>query len=304
LTGLHYTNISMTSEERKAALEKEYSIVQATIDYLIGLHGRTIVYDGDDVIGHYYRQEKQKAEKLYQEHKRSRLQLQLKKITKSLESSMDFNYPVFIKEQTGYFIDLFEQFKKNIDHFISQEAIHTKEEWTEALKLLEYSKRTQADTTTIEKLNRLIQHYTEKHIAELTRKKKNERTEEISRSLVTEHIEVVKVRISTGPKPKHEKEWEILSPDKKLKLRIIQLAFGDSASTSVNINFPKTEGTAYCIKGIHDIEAYWKDNSTIAIYTTPDHQQIVAYKKVESFSDSIHIEYLNTEAPSSLNNSA
>ncbi len=104
----------MTSEERKAALEKEYSIVQATLTYLMELHGRTIVYDGDDMIGHYYRQEKQKAEKYYQERKRSGLQLQLKKITKSLESSMDFNYAIFIKKQTGYSIDIFEELKKEI----------------------------------------------------------------------------------------------------------------------------------------------------------------------------------------------
>lgn len=291
MTGLHYTKHFMTSEERKAALEKEYSVVLATLDYLIGLHGRTIVYDGDDVIGHYYRQEKQKAEKHYQQHKRSRLQLQLKKITKSLESSMDFNYPVFIKEQTGHVIDLFEQFKKNIEHFISQEEIHTKEEWTEVLKLLEYCKRTHADTTTIEKLNQLIERYTEKHIVELTRKKKNERTEVISRSLITEHIEVVEVSISTGPKPKHEKEWEILSPDKKLKIRVIQLAYGKSATTYVNIDFPKTQGSAYYTKGIHDIEAYWKDNTTIVICTTPDHEPMLTHKKVESFENIIHIEY-------------
>lgn len=162
----------MTSEERKAALEKTYSIVQATLDYLIGLHGRTIVYDGDDIIGCYYRQEKQKAEKYYQERKRSKLQVQFKKITKSLEHSMDFNYSIFIKEQTGYTIDLFEQLKVRIEYIISLNEIQTKEQWEEVGKILEYSKRTHANALVIEKLSGLMQAYIEKNLEELTRKTK------------------------------------------------------------------------------------------------------------------------------------
>ena len=294
----------MTSEERKAALEKEYSIVQATHDNLISLHGRTIVYDGDDMIGYYYRQEKLKAEKYYEERRRSRLQQQLKKLTRSLELCMDFNYAVFIKEQTGHIIDLFEQLEKNIPLLIHQDEILTREEWEHAIRMKDFCEKTHADKAITQKLNQHIQSYIENHLNELTRNKRNERTEVISRTALSEDIEVVNMRISTGPKPKHEKEWEIVSPDKKLKLRIIQLAFSKHASTSVNIDFPKTEGTAYCVKGIYDIQAYWKDNSTIVIYINPDHQPVVAYKKVESFSDCIHIEYLNAEAPPSLTNSA
>lgn len=281
----------MTSEERQTALEKKYSIVQATLDYLIGLHSRTIVYDGDDMIGNYYQQEKQKAEKYFREKKHSRLQVQFQKIAKSLEYSMDFNYPVYIKEQTGYTIDLFEQLKAGIEHIISQDEIHTKEQWEEAGRILEYCKRTHADASVIERLDGLTQTYVQKNLEELTRKTKNQRTEVVSRSSLTAHTALVTVKISTGPKPKHDKEWEILSPDKKLKIRINQLAYGKSASTYVNIDFPKTQGTAYYTKGIHDIKAYWKDNTTIVICTNPDHEPMLTHKKVESFEHIIHIEY-------------
>lgn len=281
----------MTSEEKNAALEKEHSIVQATLDYLMGLHGRTIVYDGDDLIGHYYRQEKQKAEKYYQERKRSRLQVQLKKLTKSLESTMDFNYAVFMKEKTGYAIDVFEELTKDIQQLISQDEIVSREQWNKAGTMLEFCKRTHADNTTIEKINQLLQAYTQKHLEELTSKTKNQRTEVINRSSLSEHIELVEVRISTGPKPKHEKEWEIPSPDMKLKIRINQLAQGKSANTYVNIHFQKTDGTLYATKGIHEIEAYWKDNTTVVIRTNPNHEPFCAHKKVESFDNIIHIEY-------------
>ncbi len=281
----------MTSEERKAALEKEYSIVQATLTYLMELHGRTIVYDGDDMIGHYYRQEKQKAEKYYQERKRSGLQLQLKKITKSLESSMDFNYAIFIKKQTGYSIDIFEELKKEIQQLISQDEIVTREQWDKAYTMLEFCKRTRSDNAIIEKLSKLIATYFKKNLRILTRKNKNERKRLISRSSLNENIEIVEVRISTGPKPKHEKEWEISSPDNKFKIRINQIAYGKSANTYVNIRFPKTDGTLYGTKGIHEIEAYWKDNTTVVIRTTSDHETLYAYKKVESFDNIIHIEY-------------
>lgn len=99
------------------------------------------------------------------------------------------------------------------------------------------------------------------------------------------------MKISTGPKPKHDKEWEIPSPDKKLKIRINQLAYGKSANTYVNIHFPKADGVLYATKGIHEIEAYWKDDTTIVIYSTPDHEPMVAYKKVESFDLMVNIEY-------------
>ncbi|TDO28777.1 hypothetical protein [Sediminibacterium goheungense] len=281
----------MTSEERKTALEKEYNIVQATLTYLIGLHGRTIVYDGDDMIGHYYRQEKQKAEKYYQERKRSRLQVQLKKLTKSLESSMDFNYAIFIKEQTGYAIDIFEELTKDIQQLISQDEILSREQWRKAGSMLEFCKRTHADNTTIEKISQLLQAYTQKHLEELTSKTKNQRTEVINRSSLSENIELFEVRISTGPKPKHDKEWVIPSPDQTLKIHINQLAYGKSANTYVNIRFPKADGTLYATRGIHEIEAYWKDNTTVVIRTTSNHETLYAYKKVESFDNIIHIEY-------------
>ncbi len=281
----------MTSEERKAALEKEYNIVQATLTYLIGLHGRTIVYDGDDMIGHYYRQEKQKAEKYYQERKRSRLQLQLKKLTKSLESSMDFNYAIFIKEQTGYTIDIFKELTKDIQQLISQDEILSREQWEKANTMLEFCKRSRVDNTIIEKITQLIATYYRKNQHNLNRKNKNERIRVISRSLLNENIELVEVRISSGPKPKHEKEWVIPSPDKKLKIRINQLAYANSANTYVNIRFPKADGTLYATKGIHEIEVFWKDNTTVVIRTNPNHETLYAYKKVESFDNIIHIEY-------------
>jgi len=282
----------MNSEQRKAALLKEYAIVQATIDYFITLHGRTIVYDGDDIIGHYYRQEKKRAEKYFQEHKRSRLQQLLKKLTKSLAFSMDTDYAVYIKDTTGYTIDLFEELQKNIQYLISQEEIRTKQDWEMAGRVMHFCEKTNADKAITAKLNQLIQNYIENNLDELTRKKRNERREVISRSSVNQHVEIVEIRISTGPKPKHKKEWEILSPDKKLKLHIIQTVYRKSANTYVNIHFPETQGCIYSTHGIHDIKAYWKDNSTIVIHTNPDHQPTFMHKKVESFDDIVYIEYL------------
>ncbi len=157
--------------------------------------------------------------------------------------------------------------------------------------MLEFCKRTRSDNAIIEKLSKLIATYFKKNLRILTRKNKNERKRLISRSSLNENIEIVEVRISTGPKPKHEKEWEISSPDNKFKIRINQIAYGKSANTYVNIRFPKTDGTLYGTKGIHEIEAYWKDNTTVVIRTTSDHETLYAYKKVESFDNIIHIEY-------------
>ena len=55
---------------------------------------------------------------------------------------MDFNYAVFIKEQTGHIIDLFEQLEKNIPLLIHQDEILTREEWEHAIRMKDFCEKT------------------------------------------------------------------------------------------------------------------------------------------------------------------
>ena len=126
----------------------------------------------------------------------------------------------------------------------------------------------------------------------LIRESKNTRTEITSRGM-NDGIEEVRAVSSTGTKPKHFRETELLSPDGKRTIRIVEWGDGKESSTQISLQFPTVTTGVYAVKGIvPDIKASWKNNATIVIETKPGYEVWSQHKEIRNFDDIVKIEYL------------
>lgn len=263
----------------------------ATLNYLEQHLGGSFVYDQYDPVTEYYQQQKIQTEKYFKQRRLDRLQQRLASLTKGIQNRADLAFAPYIKEKTGYDIDIVDDLRNRVSAIIGQNEIRGQKELNDIGTMLHYFHETSVNGEEVEKLKSLLTDYS-KHTNEISGKRKGEYSEVISR-VEKDGIEEVTVRISTGPKPKHFEEQEARSPDGNRKLRVMQWSDGKHASTYVAVHFPTASGTVYRTSGIRpDIKARWKDNSTIVIETKKEYEANTQNKQVRSFDDVITIEYI------------
>jgi len=286
----------LTPEQKQSGLKRYRAIILATLDYLLERFGGGIVYDQFDPAADYYEQQKIQSEKYYKQHRLDRLQQQLDRLTKGLQNSVDLNFAGYIKEKTGYDIDIFENLRKRVDAIVAQKEIRSQKELNDIGTALHYYQQTSADKKVNDELRALIIDYTKQNTEPSTSATSGNRKDgysEVISNIEKDGIEEVTMRISTGPKPKHLEEQEAISPDGKRKLRVTQWSDGKHASTYVAIEFPTASGAIYGTNGIRpDVKAFWKNNHTIVIETKKDYESVIRYKEIRSYEDLITIEYI------------
>lgn len=280
----------MTPEQKQTELQRHRTILLATLDYLEERLGGSIVFDQYDPATEYYQQQKIQTEKYFKQRRLDRLQQRLTSLTKGIQGRADLAFTPYVKEKTGYDIDIFEDLRKRVDAVVAQNEIRSQNELNDVGTMLHFYNETAADGKEAAKLKSLLTSYS-KRANEASSKRKGEYSEVVNR-VEKDSIEKVTVRISTGPKPKHFKEKEAASPDGKRKLRVVQWGEGKHASTYVAIEFPSASGAVYGISGIHDVRAFWKDNSTIVIEIPKNHTANTQHKQVRSFDDVVAIEFI------------
>jgi hypothetical protein len=269
----------LTPEQKQSELERHRAVLLATLDYLEQHLGGSFVYDQYDSVTEYYQQQKIQTEIYFKQRRLDRLQQRLASLTKGLQNRADLAFAPYIKEKTGYDIDIFEDLRKGVAAIIAQNEIRSQKELNDIGTMLHYFHETS------------LTNYS-KQTNEISGKRKGEYSEIIGR-VEKDGIEEVTVRISTGPKPKHFEEQEATSPDGKRKLRVAQWGDGEHASTYVSVHFPTASGAVYGTSGIRpDVKARWKDNYTIIIETKKEYETNTQNKQVRSFDDVIAIEYI------------
>lgn len=103
----------------------------------------------------------------------------------------------------------------------------------------------------------------------------------------------VQIRVSYGPEPDHLEEQEAISPDGKLRLRVVQWAKGENSSTYVSLIFPTASGSAYSTQGIRPgVRAHWQDNETIVIETQKEYKPDVRHHEIRSGTHVVRINYV------------
>jgi hypothetical protein len=281
----------LTPEEKQSELQRHRAILLATLDYLAERLGGSIVYDQYDPFTEFYQQQKIQTEKYFKQRRLDRLQQRLTSLTKGLQHRADLRYAKYIKEKTGYTIDIFEDLRRRVAAIVSQNEIRSDEELNDIGAMLRFFHETSVNEEGVEKLKAMLANYSNQR-PESSYKRNEEYSEVISR-VEKDCIEEVTVRISTGPKPKHFEEQWVTSPDGKRKLRVAQWSDGKHASTYVAVEFPAASGAVYGMSGIYpDVKAWWKDNSTIVVETKKEYTANVQHKLIRSFDDVISIEYI------------
>jgi len=279
----------LTPEQKQSELQRHRTILLATLDYLQERLGGSIVFDEYAPATEYYQQQKIQTEKYFKQRRLDRLQSRLASLTKGLQNKADLNFASYIKEKTGYDIDVFEALRKSVDVIVAQNEIHSQSELNDIGTMLHLYQETAANGEDVEKLKTLLNDYS-KSTSQTSRKR--EYFEVISR-VEKDGIVEVTVRSSTGPKPKHFEEQEATSPNGKRKLRVVQWGNGKHSSTYVTVEFPAASGLVYGLSGIYpDVKAWWKDNSTIVIETKKEYEANTKNKQVRSFDDIITIDYI------------
>ena len=281
----------MTPGQKQSELQRHRAILLATLDYLEERLGDSIVFDQNDPATEYYQQQKIQTEKYFKQRILDRLQQRLASLTKGLQNRDALAFTTYIKEKTGYDIDIFKDLRQRLGAIVAQNEIRSQNELNDVGTMLHLYHETAAEGKEVEKLKSLLTDYS-KRTNETSSERKGEYSEVISR-VEKDGIEKMTVKISIGPKPKHFKEQEATSPDGKRKLRVVQWGDGKHASTYVDIMFPTASGAVFGMSGIHEVRAFWKDNSTIVIETPKDYQTAnMQHKQVLSFDDVISIEYV------------
>lgn len=263
----------------------------ATFDYLEGCLAGSFVCDQYDPVTEYYQQQKIQIEKYFKQRTLDRLRQRLASLIEGLQNRADLNFATYIKEKTGYDIDIFEEVRKRVDTIIAQNEIRSQKELNDIGTMLRFYEETLVGGEKVGKLKSLSNNYSKRSYA-ISHKRNAEYSEDISR-VEKDGLEEVTVRISTGTKPKHLEEQVAVSPDGKRRLRVIKWSDGKRSSTSVVIEFPTASGAVYHTSGIRPyVMATWKDNSSIVIVTKKEYISTSRHRQVRSFDDIITIEYI------------
>lgn len=277
----------MTPEELQIQLQHHRDILFATIDYMISVHGESFVVDNENHIQEHYERQKDQVNKYFKQRRLDRLQQKLATLTNSMERSMDLNFFTYLKEKTGYEINIVEKLRERVDIILSQSEIRNDKEANDIGNMLHYLTEATTPGDEVAKLESLLLQYHNK------RKGGKDKYTEVVSIFEKDGITLERITFSTGPKPKHYKEEEIISPDGLRKLIIVQWSYANNASTSITLQFANgASGAIYTAKGIRpDISAMWRDNNTILIKTRKEYDLDIRHSEVRSFDDRIRIEY-------------
>jgi hypothetical protein len=283
----------MTREQKQKELQRHRTILLATLDYLEQHFGGSFVVDELDFIAEYYQQQKLQTEKYFKQRRLDRLQQQLARLTKGLQSGNGLDFTLYIKEKTGYDIDIFEDLKNRVAAVVAQNDIRSQNELSDIYQMLQIYHQESDHREEAAKLNRLVNDYSEQTSAVLRKRQSN--YSEVVSTVEKNGMVTVTVTDWTGPKPKHFEEQEATSPDGQRTVRVTQWSYGKHPSTYVTVHFPTASGAVYGTSGIcTDIKARWKDNSCIVIETKKKYEANTRAKLVRSFQDVITIEYIES----------
>lgn len=101
------------TEPHQAELDKYRILLQTMLDYHLEHYIGSMVFDQWDPSAEHYLQQKQQAEKDFQDRRLDKLQQVFGRLVESLSNRRDTNFERHLKEKTGYDIGSIEDWRKN-----------------------------------------------------------------------------------------------------------------------------------------------------------------------------------------------
>jgi hypothetical protein len=297
----------MTDDEKQIELEKNRILLLGTLDYHLEYYIGSMVFDQWDPAAEFYLQEKQKTENDYQESRLEMLQVRLHKLTSRLRDRTDLNFEGYIKKQTGYTIDIFEELRNDVASIVSKGKIENDDELKSVASMIKVYQHESVAREQIDLLINLTDEFAKskqpnkivgeadfsevKHvIAEFKVPQPNSETtvmtDTASISRIISGAELATFQRNNGLLSEHH------SPDSRRHIMIRTNGVEKNALTEVSIILKGGSGCIYCARGLGlPIKAYWKDNVNVVIETKKEYSIEVKYHTVRSFEDVVKIEY-------------
>ena len=188
-----------TSAEKQFELVKYKTISLATIEYLA--ENPELTFSGDeDTMEDLYQHFKIQTEKYFQQRRLDRLQHRLSHFFDILIGRVDLNFTDYIREKTGYEIELLEGLRNRVKIILERNEIKTQKEAYDITLLSGYYNKISTNKVDIENLNALLVEYHDR-MAPVYLKKQRGYTKIIEVEQ-KDGMEITSITIHTGPKPK------------------------------------------------------------------------------------------------------
>jgi hypothetical protein len=205
--------------------------------------------------------EKQHIEILYQEEALDKLKKRLKQVTFIPKVTADLGYGKWIKEKTGYDIDVFEKIPKRIHKIIERKKINNRGEFHDTITMIALCRKTSIGKEHQVSLKNLMRDF-----------------KPPSGPITVNHLA------------------EISSKDNQSYITIDEVSLEQNLpQTQVSVHIGDMTGSFYAVEGINlGVHAYWKDNNTVVVETRKGYKEQMkgGHRPFEHNGIVINIEYV------------
>lgn len=298
----------MTDQKKKLELEKTRTLLLASLDYCGKRVIGSMVFDQWDPAEYHYSQEKKRSEEDYRDFKLDALQHRLSKLVRGLQDRIDLNFESFIKEETGYDIDIFSELREDVAGIVLRGKIENRREFRSVDSLIQVYRSKSLEKESIDKLIKLIDEFTKCNPSD--RQTREAESPEVKYTIAQikvaptdseftaiAHEDNTTLKLSESEFAEFQRTKGVISescsPDNKRGILIQTNGVGKSAFTGVAIWLKGGSGSIYYVKGSNlPIKAFWKNNSTVVIETKKSYEIEIKHNTVSSFDDVVRIEYI------------
>lgn len=281
--------MAFSKEER----ERNKILLIATLNYLLEYHSQDMVFDDYSPSKQWYLQELKQAELDIKNSRSQRIKRRLDLHTAILRSKFDQGYNKYIKENTSYEVNLFEQFKADVLPIIKKGSINHNDVY-----LVEYYMKAYAANSDEQDNIAILKNLQAKREVYLNDLAQGE-------ELITKSFhEIIQGKKSWTVADEdyekfykeHSKDWlleKVIAPNGVNKLLIQHSGKGEHALTYIVIELKAGSGTIYGALGEKlPIKTYWKDDNTVVVETKKNYEILNKYKQVSSYGNVVKIEYV------------
>lgn len=275
----------------KAEREKDKSILLSTLQYLLEYHSGDMVFDDYSPSKVWYLAELEKTEADIQKYRSEPIKKRLNMHLDLLRNRFDQGLNNYIKENTGYVIDIYEDYRAAAMPLLSAGSIGSQDKSKIENYLKAYGTQP-AEQENVAILKALLA----KHLDEINSIKTNGKT--FTREIILISEGKGFKEITSAQLQKLNEKWLLyqeIAPDGIRKLTVQISGKADHALTYVNISLSGGEGCIFGARGEKlPIKVYWKDNQHIVIETKKEYETPIRYKQVSSYGELVTIEYIFT----------
>ena len=278
--------MTFTKEER----ERNKKILLALLNYLLEYHSGDMVFDDFSPSKQWYLGDLKRTEADIKKYRSKQIKKRLDIHLSLLRHRYDLNFNDYIKENTGYDIDIFEESKARILPVLTKNLIDNNDSYLVEDYLKAY-RLNPKEKENVALLEGLLEAY-------------KARIDKMMSLCVTETFYAIvqgKKSITMNEEEytvynkKFNDKWllsEEISPNSFFKLNVQFNGKGAYASTYVVVSLMGGTGGVYSVIGEKlPIKAYWRNNYTVIIETKKEYEISYKYSQVSSYGEVFKIEY-------------